>query len=154
VSSKRAKPALRDVAKRLLAARRRAELTQAEVADKLKISPSAYGKYEAAEVQIPSDKLKLLAGLFGMATDAILGNHNNHENDVMPFVTTQCRKQIFNDLDAIKELDPNYEKMVAAQIRAYRDAILIRAEMSTGVQAGNVTSTSSSVSTLRRFIKP
>jgi hypothetical protein len=44
--------------------------------------------------------------------------------------------------------------MVAAQIRAYRDAILIRAEMSTGVQAGNVTSTSSSVSTLRRFIKP
>ena len=57
---------------RIAALRREAGLTQAELAQRLRISPSAVGMYEQGRREPSADTLVAMAQLFGVSTDYLL----------------------------------------------------------------------------------
>jgi transcriptional regulator with XRE-family HTH domain len=57
---------------RIAALRRHAGLSQAELAQKLQISPSAIGMYEQGRREPSTQTLVVLARLFGVSTDYLL----------------------------------------------------------------------------------
>jgi repressor LexA len=61
------------IGNRLRSAREKAGLTQAEVAEKLKISTGAYGHYETGRSEPNLESLNLLADLFKTTVDTLLG---------------------------------------------------------------------------------
>ena len=57
---------------RIAALRRDAGMSQAELARKLRVSPSAIGMYEQGRREPSADTLVALSGIFGVTTDYIL----------------------------------------------------------------------------------
>ena len=62
---------------RIAALRREANLSQAELARRLKISPSAMGMYEQGRREPSVQILVRMAGALGVSTDYLLGLTNN-----------------------------------------------------------------------------
>ena len=58
---------------RIAALRRRAGLSQSELARRLRISPSAVGMYEQGRREPAADTLVRLAEIFSVSTDYLLG---------------------------------------------------------------------------------
>ncbi len=75
--SKRPRPAF---GQRLHELREAAGLTQAQVADKLDISPRAYAFWEREPVALRADQLTTLAGVLGVSPDKLLGPHPRAKN--------------------------------------------------------------------------
>lgn len=63
-------PRLRDL-------REDADMTQAQVAKLLFTSQTVYSRYERGALTIPVEHLLILADLYGVSTDYILGRTNN-----------------------------------------------------------------------------
>lgn len=59
--------------KRLIEARKRACLTQAQVAEKIGVSRTTYVKYETGDISIPSDSLVNIAKVLNTSIDYIVG---------------------------------------------------------------------------------
>lgn len=66
-------PRLRDL-------REDADMTQAQVAKLLFTSQTVYSRYERGALTIPVEHLLILADLYGVSTDYILGRTNNKKS--------------------------------------------------------------------------
>lgn len=66
---------------RIAALRRRAGLSQAELADRLKISPSAVGMYEQGRREPSVETLVEMSRLFGISTDFLLTGKGSDAQD-------------------------------------------------------------------------
>ena len=53
--------------------RKRANITQSELAEKLNLSFGTISKYEKDEISIPSETLLKIANIFNVSTDFLLG---------------------------------------------------------------------------------
>lgn len=69
------------LASRIAALRRSAGMSQAELARKLRISPSAVGMYEQGRREPSADILVNMAQVFGVSTDFLLTGKAEHPPD-------------------------------------------------------------------------
>ena len=68
---------------RIAALRRQAQMSQAELARKLKISPSAVGMYEQGRREPSAELLVNMAGIFQVSTDFLLTGRSPREDGVL-----------------------------------------------------------------------
>ena len=85
---------------RLKELRENRNLTQAELAKLLKVSPSAIGMYEQGRRDPDSSTLKKLSVLFNVSVDYLLDNQPP-QNDALPALTPKDERQIAKDLENI-----------------------------------------------------
>ena len=85
---------------RLKELRENRNLTQAELAKLLKVSPSAIGMYEQGRRDPDSSTLKKLSVLFNVSVDYLLDNQPP-QNDSLPALTPKDERQIAKDLENI-----------------------------------------------------
>ena len=85
---------------RLKELRENRNLTQAELAKLLKVSPSAIGMYEQGRRDPDSSTLKKLSVLFNVTVDYLLDNQPP-QNDALPALTPKDERQIAKDLENI-----------------------------------------------------
>ena len=85
---------------RLKELRENRNLTQAELAKLLKVSPSAIGMYEQGRRDPDSSTLKKLSVLFNVSVDYLLDNQPP-QNDTLPALTLKDERQIVKDLENI-----------------------------------------------------
>ena len=85
---------------RLKELRENRNLTQAELAKLLKVSPSAIGMYEQGRRDPDSSTLKKLSVLFNVSIDYLLDNQSP-QNDSLPALTPKDERQIAKDLENI-----------------------------------------------------
>lgn len=85
---------------RLKELRENRNLTQAELAKLLKVSPSAIGMYEQGRRDPDSSTLKKLSVLFNVSVDYLLDNQPP-QNDTLPALTPKDERQIAKDLENI-----------------------------------------------------
>lgn len=80
------------VGARIAVLRRSAGLSQAELARRLKVSPSAVGMYEQGRREPAADILVALAEIFGVSTDYLLTGkvHSETEQTVAEKSAIQC----------------------------------------------------------------
>ena len=84
-----------EIADRLIKLRKKAGLSQEELADKLGLSRQAVSKWERAEASPDTDNLICLAKLYGVSLDELLSTEDD--------VNTIVKEQIKNDSKEIKE---------------------------------------------------
>lgn len=76
---------------RIAALRRRAGMSQAELAKRLKVSASAIGMYEQGRRQPAADTLVALGGVFGVSVDYLLtGRSTESENQMVDALVNQA----------------------------------------------------------------
>ena len=85
---------------RLKELRENRNLTQAELAKLLKVSPSAIGMYEQGRRDPDSTTLKKLSVIFNVSVDYLLDNQPP-QNDSLPALTPKDERQIAKDLESI-----------------------------------------------------
>ena len=85
---------------RLKELRENRNLTQAELAKLLKVSPSAIGIYEQGRRDPDSSTLKKLSVLCNVSVDYLLDNQLP-QNDTLPALTPKDERQIAKDLENI-----------------------------------------------------
>lgn len=85
---------------RLKELRENRNLTQAELAKLLKVSPSAIGMYEQGRRDPDSSTLKKLSVLFNVSVDYLLDNQPP-QKDPLPTLTPKDERQIAKDLENI-----------------------------------------------------
>lgn len=85
---------------RLKELRENRNLTQAELAKLLKVSPSAIGMYEQGRRDPDSSTLKKLSVLFNVSVDYLLDNQPP-QKDSLPVLTPKDERQIAKDLENI-----------------------------------------------------
>ena len=83
---------------RLLELRKQKGWTQAEVAEKLKITPQAYSLYETSKNNINNEMLCMLADIFEVSTDYLLGRQNER-----PSFLSEEERSIINQYRALDE---------------------------------------------------
>ena len=82
---------------RLLELRRKTQLTQEEVANHLQISRQAYALYESNQRHMSYDSLHMLAELFSVSIDYLLGRNKKNLEYVSDDELTLLRR--FRELD-------------------------------------------------------
>ena len=100
---------------RLKELRNQKKLTQADVAAHLQVARESYSRYESGEREMPYDSLILLAELFGVSVDYILGR-----DDKNPLVLDERETTIINTLrtvDAAGESSFNLKELRDARKR-------------------------------------
>ena len=85
---------------RLKELRENRNLTQAELAKLLKVSPSAIGMYEQGRRDPDSTTLKKLSVIFNVSVDYLLDNQPP-QNDSLTALTPKDERQIAKDLESI-----------------------------------------------------
>lgn len=78
---------------RLKTLRKQNNLTQAEVATRLGVTPALISSYENAERYPSLEKLVMLADIYHVTTDFILGRSYNPDNRVLIDVTELSEEQ-------------------------------------------------------------
>lgn len=69
--------------------------TQAEVAERLGVLRTTYGEYERGKILPPMDKIKVLADLYNVSVDYLIGNTNEpKENTYNKMDVSQSMKEI------------------------------------------------------------
>ena len=100
---------MNSIPKRLKILRTQNNLTQAEVARRLGVTPALISAYETAERYPSLEKLVMLADIYHVSTDHILGRSYNSNNRILIDVTElsdQQRDIIKNLIEDMK----NYSK--------------------------------------------
>ena len=92
---------------RLKILRKQNNLTQAEVAARLGVTPALVSSYENAERYPSLEKLVLLADIYHVTTDFILGRSYNPDNRVLVDVTELSEEQRSIIQNLIKDMQ-NY----------------------------------------------
>ena len=104
---------------RLILLREEQGLTRKEVAEKLNIDQTTYGKYELAKREPDYEVLQKLATFYSVSTDFLLGrtnerqnnNINNTDNDWPPEA-----KVLFRD---VKKLSPEQLELVTKLVKEF-----------------------------------
>ena len=86
---------MNDIARRIKLMRRRADLSQADVAQRMKISSSAYGHWETGQRGVGVNQLIKLAGVFGCRV-----------TDLLP-------ESSVTDYDRVRVKDPRLDEIIA-----------------------------------------
>jgi transcriptional regulator with XRE-family HTH domain len=81
--------------------RNKQSLTQADIADKLGISQTTYGRYETGDIEPGLGSIILLADFYGVSTDYILGRTKYSISSNKSLKTLLTRIQ--EDLEDIKK---------------------------------------------------
>lgn len=68
-----------EVAQRLFELRKKAQMSQAEVAEKMGITVAAYQNYETGRREANYENLAKLAKIYGVTTDYLLGQNSEEE---------------------------------------------------------------------------
>lgn len=86
--------------------RRELDLTQAQLAEKLKVSPRSVGFYESGDRDPDTETLKQLSEIFDCSIDYILCNTNvrNWETETLAFNTVAVDGLSEEDIDAVKRI--------------------------------------------------
>jgi len=109
---------MNDLGKRIQDERKKLNLTQAQLADKVGISHTQMARYEIKEVQPPADVLNRLAGLFDVSIDYLV-NGNKSDKVEQTLKDAELIKQ-FKQLDKLPEEEKkSILKVVSALIRDY-----------------------------------
>lgn len=73
--------------------------TQAEIAERLGVLRTTYGEYERGKIMPPMDKIKVLAELYNVSVDYLIGNTNEpKENTHNKMDVSQSMKEIIEYL--------------------------------------------------------
>jgi transcriptional regulator with XRE-family HTH domain len=73
--------------------------TQAEIAERLGVLRTTYGEYERGKIMPPMDKIKVLAELYNVSVDYLIGNTNEpKENTYNKMDVSQSMKEIIEYL--------------------------------------------------------
>lgn len=91
------------LSKRLKQLRNEKGLLQKEIAEKLKITTSAYGFYEQGKRMPDIETLKSLAKLFDVTVDYLLGEENTINNTNKPSLTFKDEKEIEKRVAKLRE---------------------------------------------------
>src|SRR5690625_3553161 len=100
------------LSKNLAKYRKRAKMTQKEVAEKLHISPQAYARYERTDEkknEPNSDNLKRLADIFEVSVDELLGREPKESSD-------DFEAFMFEDKEAFDALPEEVKKELIKEI--------------------------------------
>ena len=91
---------------RLKALRLEVNLTQKETAEKIGISQQAYADWEKGKKNPTQERLPILAGLFNVSTDYLLGHSDNRtiEEDELAEVSMLFRATSFDMTDKEKAI--------------------------------------------------
>jgi transcriptional regulator with XRE-family HTH domain len=108
--SKRPRPAFGE---RLHALREQAGLTQAQVADKLGVSPRAYGFWEREPVALRPEQLTTLAQVLGVTADALLGLHPAKQRGSGP---TGKTRRVF---EAVSKLPRHHQQKIVDVVETF-----------------------------------
>ena len=84
---------MKSIPDRLKTLRKQHNLTQAEVAARLGVTPALVSSYENAERYPSLEKLVMLADIYHVTTDFILGRSYNPDNRVVIDVTELSEEQ-------------------------------------------------------------
>lgn len=87
---------------RIAALRRRAGMSQAELARQLQCSPSAVGMYEQGRREPPADLLAQISRLFQVTTDYLITGSIRDEQDQKVFADVLLRN--LNEMDQVASL--------------------------------------------------
>lgn len=92
-------------------------LKQEEVAEKLNITPQAYGKIERNETKLDTERLHQIAEIFGITTEDIQGfdDKNMFVNNLKECENSQGTYFIMNNFSDTDKLYPLLEKVIAQQ---------------------------------------
>ena len=100
---------MNSIPERLKTLRTQNNLTQAEVAKRLEVTPALISAYENAERYPSLEKLVMLADVYHVTTDYILGRCYNSNNRILIDVTELSEQQIDVIQNLIKDMK-NYSK--------------------------------------------
>lgn len=102
---------------RIMLERKRQNLTQEELAEKLNISQKSISKYETGVRKPSFDTLTAMAKLFGVSVDYLLGNSNSrNNNDYHSFFFfffgcwSECKQRILQKLDELSISESDFIK--------------------------------------------
>ena len=103
---------------RIAALRRRAGLSQAELAQRLQCSASAVGMYEQGRREPASDVLVRLAEVFGVTTDYLLTGQTRQDRDRQAFADVLLHSLSSADARAEKRKDRPFSRQELAVLMA------------------------------------
>jgi len=107
-----------DLGKRITELRKKAGLTQMELAKNIEISHTQMARYEIKEVQPPADVLKKFADFFGVSVDfLVFGNNDEKAQNILK--DAELIKQ-FQKIDKMPDDEKNtVVKVISALIRDF-----------------------------------
>lgn len=109
-------------------------LTQREFGTKLGVSEKAVSKWENGNASIPSEKLPLIADLFGVNTDALFGRTHDLTADLQSSLANYM--ETVPSAEAIRTMQELISyMMLGAQVRSSRDSGCYRDEVLTELKA-------------------
>lgn len=103
---------------RIAALRRRAGLSQAELAGLLQCSPSAVGMYEQGRREPASDTLVRMARVFGVTTDYLLTGTAREQSDERAFADVLLRSLSVADGQAAQRKERPFSRQELAVLVA------------------------------------
>lgn len=99
---------------RLRELRKQNKLSQSEVAEKLGITASAYGFYEQGKTIPNAEALSILADLFNVSTDYLLGRaifpNSENEDSEIKILARKARSLTPEQLKAVQAVIDSYER--------------------------------------------
>ena len=114
------------LSKNLIRYRKRAGMTQKEVAEKLHISPQAYARYERTDEkknEPNSENLAKLADIFDTSTDDLLGRKPKHKDS-----SDEFEAFMFDDKDAFDALPDDVKQELIDEINERIDFLRYKHE--------------------------
>lgn len=97
---------------RLIKERERKGWTKTETAKRLGIAGSTYSSYEYGHRNPDNGMLVLIANLFGVSTDYLLGNDNVESKDYFE----EAEAIMFKDIEGFNELPPEKQQEIKDMI--------------------------------------
>ena len=94
--------------------RLRANMTQFELAHKLQVSPATVSKYEVGSVAPDIDRLVMLAKIFNISTDELLGLSEITQENIKPIEYSSEEIEL---LELFKQLPDKYKYEVKGYIK-------------------------------------
>ena len=91
--------------------RKRANITQSELAEKLNLSFGTISKYEKDEISIPSETLLKIANIFNVSTDFLLGRVDIKNESIAIAVSTKDNIDLSDICDEDKEAIMRFVEM-------------------------------------------
>ncbi len=91
--------------------RKRANITQSELAEKLNLSFGTISKYEKDEISIPSETLLKIANIFNVSTDFLLGRVDIKNESIAIAASTKDNIDLSDICDEDKEAIMRFVEM-------------------------------------------
>ena len=91
--------------------RKRANITQSELAEKLNLSFGTISKYEKDEISIPSETLLKIANIFNVSTDFLLGRVDIKNESIAIAASTKDNIDLSDVCDEDKEAIMRFVEM-------------------------------------------